>query len=108
ASGRRSVDRMRTVVVLPAPLGPSRASTVPSSTSRSSPSSTGVGGAPRRAKDLRSPSAVTIAVIGGPFGVLVYDVRSSVWDVNSLGSREFWACDCRGLGQDGTDEHRQD
>ena len=39
ASGFCNVVRMRTVVVLPAPLGPSRPSTVPSSTARSSPSS---------------------------------------------------------------------
>ena len=37
--GRSSVARMRTVVVLPAPFGPSRPRTVPSSTSRSTPSS---------------------------------------------------------------------
>ena len=34
ASGRRSVASIRTVVVLPAPLGPSNETTVPSSTSR--------------------------------------------------------------------------
>ena len=39
ASGLSSVVRMRTVVVLPAPFGPSRPSTVPSRTSRSTPSS---------------------------------------------------------------------
>ena len=38
ASARRSVARMRTVVVLPAPFGPSRPRTVPSSTTRSTPS----------------------------------------------------------------------
>ena len=41
-SGRDSVVRMRTVVVFPAPFGPSRASTEPSSTCRSSPSRTTV------------------------------------------------------------------
>ena len=38
ASGLSSVARMRTVVVLPAPFGPSRPRTVPSSTVRSTPS----------------------------------------------------------------------
>ena len=36
-SGRRRVVRIRTVVVLPAPLGPSRPSTVPGATERSTP-----------------------------------------------------------------------
>src|SRR5215213_386598 len=40
ASGTRSVDRMFTVVVLPAPLGPSSARTVPRGTARSMPSRT--------------------------------------------------------------------
>src|SRR3712207_4826203 len=52
ASGTRSVVRMRTVVVLPAPLGPSRPSTVPAGTSRSPPESAWT--AP---KDLRRPLA---------------------------------------------------
>ncbi len=38
-SGPRMVERMRTAVVLPAPLGPSSPSTVPASTSRETPSS---------------------------------------------------------------------
>ena len=38
ASGLRSVVRMRTMVVLPAPLGPSRPSTEPVGTARSTPS----------------------------------------------------------------------
>jgi len=38
-SGRSSVVSTRTAVVLPAPLGPSTPSTVPSGTRRSSPSS---------------------------------------------------------------------
>ncbi len=33
-SGRNSVDKIRTVVVFPAPFGPSTLNTVPSSTSR--------------------------------------------------------------------------
>ncbi len=37
--GREQVARMRTIVVLPAPLGPSRAKTEPASTARSTPSS---------------------------------------------------------------------
>src|SRR4051812_8397192 len=39
ASGERSVERMRTVVVLPAPFGPSTPSTVPGAASSSTPSS---------------------------------------------------------------------
>ena len=39
ASARSRVARIRTVVVLPAPFGPSRPRTVPSSTTRSTPSS---------------------------------------------------------------------
>src|SRR3954463_13878653 len=50
ASGSSSVARMRTVVVLPAPLGPSTPSTVPGPTASSTPSSARV--AP---KDLTSP-----------------------------------------------------
>ena len=42
AVGREQRARMRTVVVLPAPLGPSSANTSPASTARSSPSSTRV------------------------------------------------------------------
>ena len=38
-SGVNNVARIRTVVVLPAPFGPSTPSTVPSSTSSESPSS---------------------------------------------------------------------
>ena len=37
-----SVERIRTIVVLPAPFGPSRAKIVPSATARSTPSSTTV------------------------------------------------------------------
>ena len=40
-SGRTSVARIRTAVVLPAPFGPSRPQTVPAATSRSKPSSAG-------------------------------------------------------------------
>jgi hypothetical protein len=39
-SGRISVERICTAVVLPAPFGPSRANTVPAGTCRSMPSST--------------------------------------------------------------------
>src|SRR5437763_16658529 len=52
ASGFKSVFRIRSAVVLPAPLGPSNASRLPSATSRSSPSSARV-----RPKFLTSPSA---------------------------------------------------
>jgi hypothetical protein len=51
-----SVVRIRTIVVLPAPLGPSRAKIVPSATCRSIPSRTVLS-----PKDLRSPT-VLIAV----------------------------------------------
>src|SRR3954469_8655689 len=43
ASGSSSVARMRTIVVLPAPLGPSTPSTVPGATASSTPSSARVG-----------------------------------------------------------------
>src|SRR3954454_14231399 len=49
-SGRLSVHRMSTIVVLPAPLGPRRAKTDPSGTDRSMPSRT-----TWSPKDLRSP-----------------------------------------------------
>ena len=53
---------MRTTVVLPAPLGPSRAKTVASGTSRSMPSSTTLS-----PKDLRSPEAqIAGGADGGP------------------------------------------
>ena len=41
ASASVSVARMRTVVVLPAPFGPSRANTLPRGMLRSTPASTG-------------------------------------------------------------------
>src|SRR4051794_34386049 len=50
ASGSSSVARMRTVVVLPAPLGPRTPRTVPGATARSTPSSARVG-----PNDLTSP-----------------------------------------------------
>src|SRR5215213_7208651 len=50
ASGSSSVARMRTVVVLPAPLGPRTPSTVPGATASSTPSSARVG-----PKDFTSP-----------------------------------------------------
>ena len=43
ASARRSVERIRTIVVLPAPLGPSSENTLPRSTRRPTPSSTFTG-----------------------------------------------------------------
>src|SRR5215470_9385237 len=52
ASGSRRVARIRTAVVLPAPLGPSRPSTLPAWTARSMPSSAMTG--PNR---LASPCA---------------------------------------------------
>ena len=50
ASGLLSVDRMRTVVVFPAPFGPSNEKTVPSLMSRSMPSSTSLS-----LNDFRNP-----------------------------------------------------
>src|SRR6516162_6961515 len=52
ASGSRTVARIRTAVVLPAPFGPSRPSTLPASTARSMPSSAATG-----PKCLTSPLA---------------------------------------------------
>src|ERR1700756_1244521 len=55
------VARVRTAVVLPAPLGPSRPSTLPASTARSMPSS-----APTGPKRLTSPWAAIAgsAIVG--------------------------------------------
>ena len=61
ASARSSVARMRTVVVLPAPFGPSSPSTVPSRTSRSTPSSARTS-PPRVRNTLTSPSASITAM----------------------------------------------
>ena len=62
ASGRISVVRMRTVVVLPAPLRPSRAQTLPAGTRRLTCRSAWV-----RPKDLASPSArIAYSVIDAP------------------------------------------
>src|SRR5688572_28784920 len=47
-SGRSRVDRIRSAVVLPAPLGPSSPQTVPAGTDRSKPSSAGGAAAPYR------------------------------------------------------------
>src|SRR5215207_881753 len=70
ASGASSVARIRTVVVLPAPFGPSSASTLPVASSRSTPSSART--APKR---LVSPSATIAgrpsALVGWCFGVVV-------------------------------------
>ena len=63
-SARISVDRICTVVVLPAPLGPSSAKTVPSATSRSMPSSTTLS-----PNDLRSPVAAIALVMLLPFAI---------------------------------------
>src|SRR4029450_9472285 len=62
ASAPISVVRMLTVVVLPAPLGPSSAKIVPSATVRSMPSST-----TWPPKDLHSP----VALIAGRDGMVV-------------------------------------
>jgi hypothetical protein len=59
ASGRMSVVKTRTAVVLPAPFGPSRPTTLARSTVRSTPSSALVS-----PKDLCSPSANTAASEG--------------------------------------------
>ena len=49
-----SVERIRTIVVLPAPFGPRSAKIVPSVTSRSTPSSTAVS-----PNDFRTPVTTT-------------------------------------------------
>src|SRR4051795_10236299 len=81
ASGSSSVARMRTVVVLPAPLGPSTPSTVPGATASSTPSSARVG-----PKDFTSPltrmagaSPASVYGMSGRYGTFrpgsVLDVR---------------------------------
>ena len=74
ASGRSSVVRMRTAVVLPAPLRPSSAHTVPGGTARSMPRSAGV-----RRNDFARPSArmaYSATVSSNAYGVLFeYNVR---------------------------------
>ena len=52
--GGNSVERIRTIVVLPAPFGPSSAKIVPSATVRSTPSSTTVS-----PNDFRTPVTTT-------------------------------------------------
>src|SRR3954452_14620923 len=81
ASGSSSVARMRTGVVLPAPLGPSTPSTVPGATASSTPSSARVG-----PKDFTSPftrmagaSPASVYGMSGRYGAFrpgsVLDVR---------------------------------
>ena len=62
ASGSSRVDRMRTRVVLPAPFGPSSATTPPSGTERSTPASAFVS-----PNDRAMPSTSTIAFMCLPF-----------------------------------------
>src|SRR6185437_14555368 len=62
ASGRVSVVRMRTAVVVPAPFGPSTPRMAPRGTSGSSPASATVG--PNR---FRSPSALLTLPTGKEF-----------------------------------------
>src|SRR6266542_2815805 len=69
-SGLISVDRICTVVVLPAPLGPSSAKTVPAGTVRSIPSSTSLS-----PNDLRRPTAAIADWDDVVFMLLV----SSLW-----------------------------
>ena len=57
-SGRSSVARTRTIVVFPAPLGPSSPSTPPAGSTRSTPSSAGTG-----PKCLPIPSATIAASV---------------------------------------------
>jgi transposase len=59
ASAAIRVDKMRTIVVLPAPLGPSRAKMVPSATVRSTPPSTMCS-----PKDLRTAWALIAGLVG--------------------------------------------
>ena len=70
-SASSSVARIRTIVVLPAPLGPNSANTLPRSTANSSPSRTTLS-----PKDLRTSTAVMAGEDGSvmaffPIGFLV-------------------------------------
>ena len=67
ASGRSSVVRIRTAVVLPAPLGPSSPHTVPAGTASDSPSS-----ATHRAEPL---AAIRQPLLRTPYGI-AYMIRS--------------------------------
>src|SRR5215472_15883468 len=64
ASGARMVVRIRTAVVLPAPLAPSRPSTVPAWTAKSMPSSATTG--PNRLTSPRAPIAGSATAGQGP------------------------------------------
>src|SRR5215472_14157188 len=69
------VERMRTIVVLPAPLGPSREKMLPSATTRSTPSSTMCS-----PKDLRTAWALIaclgrLIVTGSSLSVMGWDLR---------------------------------
>src|SRR5215467_14685383 len=64
ASGARMVARIRTAVLLPAPLGPSRPSTLPALTARSIPSSATTG--PNRLTSPRAPIAGSAMSGQGP------------------------------------------
>src|SRR3954453_12160599 len=75
ASARINVDRMRTIVVFPAPLGPSREKTVPCGTVRSTSSSTTCS-----PKDLRSARAL----IAGAAGWIVTSSSLSARDVGEF------------------------
>src|SRR3954454_18798196 len=86
ASGERSVERMRTVVVLPAPLGPSTPRTVPGAASSSTPSS-----ARTAPNDFTSPCTEIAAPDGGRAG----------WGVRIIGgaSRLFRSTSVLNIGK---------
>ena len=79
---RSSVVRIRTAVVLPAPLGPSSPHTVPARTARSSPAS--ASSAPNR---LRSPPRRP-AYLRTPYGVYVHDTEFQVTEYGGSGDPE--------------------
>src|ERR1700732_2175685 len=80
ASAAIRVDRMRTIVVFPAPLGPSREKMVPSATVRSTPPSTMCS-----PKDLRTARAL----IAGAAGLIVtgFSLSAMRWGVGEFAGR---------------------
>ena len=103
-SGRSSVVRMRTAVVLPAPLGPSRPSTVPVGARRSIPSR-----AHTSPKDLRSPlvSIAQSAAIDATYAKRLRTAQSS--KSKSLGgfcSNQSWSSSGSPRGSPGSPRAR--
>src|SRR5215212_3441783 len=93
-SGSSRVARIRTIVVLPAPLGPRSANTVPSSTVRSTPSRT-----TWASKDMRTSTALIAAdgeaavrvwVMGS--GACVIDIGSGLSGEVARGAQGITVC----------------